>query len=61
MKRFGTDLSVAMGVRFTKTLYAQAVSQRFNTPAKFNLPDPRHPSFSEYELGAKLVPFNELH
>ncbi|ORX85322.1 SGT1-domain-containing protein [Anaeromyces robustus] len=54
MRNFSIDNQVMTKVKFTKTLYAQLVSQQFFPPKIYHLPNPNSPNFKSYELGMKL-------
>jgi hypothetical protein len=55
MEKFPPSSSITVTVKFTKTLYAQMVSQRFYPPKPFKLPASTSKNFNAAELGMKLV------
>ncbi|KAI9477077.1 SGT1 protein-domain-containing protein [Zychaea mexicana] len=56
MRRFPPNDSVTTTVKFTKTTYAQTVSQKFYPPKPFHLPKPSNKrSFFMAELGMKVA------
>ncbi|RIA99050.1 SGT1 protein [Glomus cerebriforme] len=55
MENFPPSTSLTVTVKFTKTLYAQMVSQRFYPPKPFKLPASNSKKFKAAELGMKLA------
>ncbi len=58
MEKFPPSTSITVTVKFTKTLYAQTISQRFYPPKPFRLPASTSKEFKAAELGMKLVSYN---
>ncbi|KAF0492700.1 SGT1-domain-containing protein [Gigaspora margarita] len=55
MQKFPPYTSITVSVKFTKTLYAQLVSQRFNAPKSFIMPMSTSKKYPAAELGMKLL------
>ncbi|CAI2171851.1 14211_t:CDS:10 [Funneliformis geosporum] len=55
MENFPPSTSITVTVKFTKTLYAQMLSQRFYPPKPFRLPDGTSEKFKASELGMKVA------
>ncbi|GES93477.1 protein ecdysoneless homolog [Rhizophagus clarus] len=55
MENFSPSASITVTVKFTKTLYAQMISQRFLPPKPFKLPASTSKNFKAAELGMKLA------
>ncbi|CAG8658155.1 26140_t:CDS:2, partial [Dentiscutata erythropus] len=55
MQKFPPYTSITVSVKFTKTLYAQIVSQRFNAPQPFIMPMSTSKKYPAAELGMKLA------
>uniref|UniRef100_U9TR31 SGT1-domain-containing protein n=1 Tax=Rhizophagus irregularis (strain DAOM 181602 / DAOM 197198 / MUCL 43194) TaxID=747089 RepID=U9TR31_RHIID len=60
MENFTPSTSITVTVKFTKTLYAQAISQQFHPPKPFKLPASNSKKFKAAELGMKLVSYNVI-
>jgi hypothetical protein len=60
MENFPPSTSITVTVKFTKTLYAQMISQRFHPPKPFKLPASTSKKFKAAELGMKLVIYNVI-
>ncbi|CAG8721668.1 8399_t:CDS:2, partial [Cetraspora pellucida] len=54
MQKFPPYTSITVSVKFTKILYAQIVSQRFNAPKPFIMPLSTSKKYPSAELGMKL-------
>ncbi|CAG8645807.1 6545_t:CDS:10, partial [Dentiscutata heterogama] len=55
MQKFPPYTSITVSVKFTKTLYAQIVSQQFNAPQPFIMPISTSKKYPAAELGMKLA------
>ncbi|RHZ61180.1 hypothetical protein Glove_349g126 [Diversispora epigaea] len=55
MEKFPPSTSITATVKFTKTLYAQIIHQKFNPPKPFKLPPRTSNKFPAAELGMKLA------
>ncbi|KAJ3417516.1 hypothetical protein HDV05_003380 [Chytridiales sp. JEL 0842] len=55
MTRFPPSTSVETTIKFTKSLYAQTISQEFFPPKPFRLPLPTEPNYKASELGMKVA------
>ncbi|RIB04967.1 SGT1 protein [Gigaspora rosea] len=55
MQKFPPYTSITVSVKFTKTLYAQLVNQRFNAPKSFIMPMSTSKKYPAAELGMKLA------
>ncbi|CAG8591663.1 8006_t:CDS:10 [Funneliformis caledonium] len=55
MENFPPSTSITVSVKFTKTLYAQMLSQRFYPPKPFKLPAGTSEKYKSAELGMKVA------
>jgi hypothetical protein len=55
MENFSPQSSITVVVKFTKTLYAQLINQRFHPPKIFIQPPINSEKYKAFDLGMKLV------